>query len=211
MENIPLNRTTVMMADELTEPSNMESNERINQVTAFLESHSIPYKIIHHPSLFTIEEGLAFWNSLDDLKGCTHCKNLFLRNHSGKRHYLVTIECHKSLNFVQLQQIIHEGKLSFASEERMERCLGLKPGSVSPLGLIHDIDIPEANPRELFDNGHRVKFFIDRDLREAPMMTFHPCDNTASIVLTGDAFMKFLELWGGEVEWFEMISHDCGF
>lgn len=180
-------------------------NDRTEKVLAFLEAHGLEYSMVRHNPLFTIEEGLAFWNSLDSLKGCTHCKNLFLRNHSGKRHYLVTMECHKSLNFVQLQQIIREGKLTFASEERMERCLGLKPGSVSPLGLINDMNLVDANPRELFENGHRVKFFIDKDLQQADMMTFHPCDNTASVALANAEFRRFLEIWGGEVEWFEMV------
>lgn len=177
---------------------------RIEKVLSFLQAHEIEFKVVHHPPLFTIEEGLAFWNSLEDLAGCTHCKNLFLRNHSGKRHYLVTMECHKSLNFVQLQQIIREGKLTFASPERMERCLGLQPGSVSPLGLINDIDLSDANPKELFENGHRVKFFVDKDLKDAEMMTFHPCDNTASVALRNAEFHRFLEIWGGEVEWFDM-------
>lgn len=177
-------------------------NDRINKVLCFLDEHCIDYKVVYHPSLFTIEEALPFWDSLDELKGCTHCKNLFLRNHSGKRHYLVTMECHKSLDFVWLQNVIKEGKLSFASPERMERCLGLQPGSVSPLGLINDIDLSDANTRELFDNGHRVKFFIDKALFDAEMMTFHPCDNTASVALSNEEFKRFLEIWGGEVEWF---------
>lgn len=180
------------------------TSPRITKVLDFLDAHSLPYKIVHHPPLFTIEEGLAFWNSLDDLKGCTHCKNIFLRNHSGKRHYLVTMECHKSLNFTQLQQIIREGKLTFASEERMERCLGLLPGSVSPLGLINDMDLQDPNPRELFPNGHRVKFFIDQDLLSADMMTFHPCDNTASVALSRDTLLRFLHLWGGDTEPFHL-------
>lgn len=182
----------------------MEYSERIIRVQKFLDENNFEYRIVHHPPLFTIEEGLAFWNSPEGLPGCTHCKNLFLRNHSGKRHYLVTMECHKSLNFVQLQGIVREGKLSFASEERMERCLGLQPGSVSPLGLINDINLTDADPRELFPNGHRVKFFVDKDLREAEMVTFHPCDNHASVALGHNEFHRFLSLWGGEVEWFEM-------
>lgn len=181
-------------------------SERIERVLRFLEEHEIEYKVVYHESLFTIDEALPFWEKQPDFAGCTHCKNLFLRNHSGKRHYLVTMECHKSLDFVQLQQMIREGKLSFASPERMERCLGLQPGSVSPLGLINDIDLTDANPRELFDNGHRVKFFIDKDLRDAPMMTFHPCDNTASVALSHEMFHRFLNIWGGEVEWLEVTN-----
>lgn len=184
------------------------NNERISAVLHFLEEHGLEYVIVHHPHLFTIEEALPFWESQESLKGCTHCKNLFLRNHSGKRHYLVTMECHKSLNFVQLQKIIREGKLTFASEERMERCLGLQPGSVSPLGLIHDMDLKDANPRELFENGHRVKFFVDKDLKDAAMLSFHPCDNTASVALKNAEFHRFLDIWGGEVEWFEMLPEE---
>lgn len=182
----------------------METNERIEKVLHFLDEKGLEYQIVHHSPLFTIEEGLTFWNAQEELNGCTHCKNLFLRNHSGKRHYLVTMECHKSLDFVQLQQIVREGKLSFASEERMERCLGLKPGSVSPLGLINDMNLTEANPRELFENGHRVKFFVDKDLKDVDMLSFHPCDNRASVVLKHNVFHQFLAIWGGEVEWFDM-------
>lgn len=179
----------------------MELSDKARSVVDFFESNGLPYHLVQHPPLFTIEEGLAFWNSLDELEGCTHCKNLFLRNHSGKRHYLVTMECHKTLDFARLQDIIREGKLSFASPERMERCLGLQPGSVSPLGLKHDMDLTGAPQRELFPNGHRVKFFVDRDLYDAAQMTFHPCDNTASMAITHDTFLRFLQLWGGEVEW----------
>lgn len=183
-------------------------NEKINKVLCFLNKHKITYKIVYHPPLFTIEEASAYWATLPELKGCTHCKNLFLRNHSGKRHYLITMESHKSLDFNRLQSVLREGKLSFASQERMQRCLGLNPGSVSPLGLINDIEIPDANPRELFENGHRVKFFIDKELQHVNMMTFHPCDNTASIAISKDDFLHFLDIWGGEIEWFDYFTTD---
>lgn len=74
---------------------------------------------------------------------------------------------------------------SFASPERMDRCIGVVPGSVCAFGLINDIDIADsANPKELFENGHRVKYFLDRELQSAEKVSFHPCDNTASVVLT---------------------------
>jgi Ala-tRNA(Pro) deacylase len=112
--------------------------------------------------------------------------------------------------------MLRQGKLSFASQERMERCLGLLPGSVSPLGLIHDMDLVQVDPdgnimpnegvamKELFPNGHRVKLFLDKDLQQAERISFHPCDNTASAVLSNADFMKFLEIWGGEYEWLDI-------
>lgn len=170
------------------------------KVLEFLDSHQIPYEIYTHPPLFTIEEGLRYWKGID----CTHCKNLFFRNHKGNRHYLVSMECHKNLDIHSLEHLIREGKLSFASEERMMRCLGLHPGAVSAFGLINDIDPADADPRELFPNGHRVKYFLDRDLLEAGKISFHPCENTSSVVLKRDDLLRFLGIWGGEVEWLEM-------
>ena len=166
-----------------------------------LRENGIPFEIYRHPPLPTIEIALDYWK---DIKA-THCKNLFMRNHKGNRHYLISYECHKNLDIHALEHMLHQGKLSFASPERMERCLGVAPGSVCAFGLINDIDVRDtADPKELFNNGHRVKYFLDQDLQTAERVSFHPCDNTASVVLTHDMFMTFLALWGGEYEWLEI-------
>jgi Ala-tRNA(Pro) deacylase len=74
---------------------------------------------------------------------------------------------------------IGDGKLSFASPERLLTHLGVTPGSVSPFGLLND--------RE----GH-VRVFIDTDLSRAEQITFHPNVNTATLVLGGADFRRFL-------------------
>lgn len=177
-------------------------SDKIQSTLAWLDAHEIQYEVYYHPPLFTIEEALAYWKEIDS----THCKNLFMRNHKGNRHYLISFECHKDLDIHSLEQMIHQGKLSFASPERMERCLGVTPGSVCAFGLINDMDIAQtANPKELFENGHRVKYFLDSDLRRAEKISFHPCDNRASIVLSNEMFMKFLAIWGGEYEWINLV------
>lgn len=191
-------------------------NRKIAEVLAFLEKHGLGYKLHTHPPLPTIELALEYWKEIDS----THCKNLFFRNHKGNRHYLVVFECHKELDIHSLEHKLRQGKLSFASPERMERCLGLLPGSVSPLGLIHDMNLSVIGSdgamtpkegvmaKELFPNGHRVKLFLDSDLREAERVSFHPCDNTASVVLSNADFMRFLSIWDGEYEWLDMNSDD---
>lgn len=90
----------------MSETSNGQRLELRKKVLDFLEGHGIPYELHTHPPLFTIEEGLRYWKDLD----CTHCKNLFFRNHKGNRHYLVSMECHKDLDIHSLEQKIHEGK-----------------------------------------------------------------------------------------------------
>ena len=179
----------------------MTGNPRIDEVLTFLEDHGLDYKLHTHPPLPTIELALEYWKDLDS----THCKNLFFRNHKGNRHYLVVFECHKEMQIHSLEHMLKQGKLSFASAERMERCLGLLPGSVSPLGLMHDMKTKEFT-KEHFPNGHRVKLFLDQDLRTAERVSFHPCDNTGSVVLSHADFMKFLEIWGGEYEWLDVTA-----
>lgn len=177
----------------------MTGNRRIDLVLGFLEKHGIEYELHTHPPLPTIEMALEYWKDIDS----THCKNLFFRNHKGNRHYLVVFECHKELAIHSLEHMLHQGKLSFASSERMERCLGLLPGSVSPFGLINDPFTDELT-KEHFPNGHRVKLFLDKDLQKSERLSFHPCDNTASAVISFGDFTKFLEIWGGEYEWLDI-------
>lgn len=184
------------------------TNEKINKVHKFLEEHGIQHTTHYHPPLPTIELALEYWKEIDS----THCKNLFFRNHKGNRHYLVVFECHKELSIHTLEKSLRQGKLSFASAERMERCLGLLPGSVSPFGLINDMNLvsEEGVPaegvaaKELFENGHRVKLFLDKDLMTAERLSFHPCDNTASTVVSNEDFMRYLSIWGGEYEWIDI-------
>lgn len=179
----------------------MTGNPRIDEVLIFLEENGLDYKLHTHPPLPTIELALEYWKDIDS----THCKNLFFRNHKGNRHYLVVFECHKEMQIHSLEHMLKQGKLSFASAERMERCLGLLPGSVSPLGLIHDMKTEELT-KEHFPNGHRVKLFLDQDLKTSEKISFHPCDNTGSVVLSNAGFMRFLELWGGEYEWLDVTA-----
>jgi Ala-tRNA(Pro) deacylase len=111
------------------------------------------------------------------------------------------------LDIHSLEKSLRQGKLSFASAERMDRCLGVQPGSVSLFGLIQDMDLATKEgvmQKELFENGHRVKLYLDADLKDAERLSWHPCDNTASTVISNADFHRFLEIWGGEVEWLEI-------
>lgn len=188
----------------LSEQEMQDRLERRRRTLDFLTEHGIGYELYTHPPLPTVKAALEYWKDVD----ATHCKNLFFRNHKGNRHYLVVLECHKELDIHGLEHLLHQGKLSFASEERMLRCLGLRPGSVSPLGLINDIGIAgTADPKELFDNGHRVKLFLDSDLKKSEKLSFHPCENTSGAVISNADFMKFLGIWDGETEWIDIPGH----
>jgi Ala-tRNA(Pro) deacylase len=144
-------------------------------VTARLVSLGIPFTRFDHPPVATVEEAAPHWAAID----ATHCKNLFLRNQKGNRHYLVILEHAKRADLRAVADQIGDGKLSFASAERLMTHLGLTPGSVSPFGLIND--------RE----GH-VRVFIDRDVKSSARVSFHPNDNTVTFVIAASDFERFL-------------------
>lgn len=144
-----------------------------------LGSLGIPYERYEHPPIATAAEGDEHWKGID----AAHCKNLFLRNQKGDRHYLVIVAHSKRADLRAVANQIGDGKLSFASPERLMKYLGVTPGSVSPYALIHD-------------SGRHVKLFLDRDLKDAARISFHPNINTATIVTTFDGFERFLASCG---------------
>jgi Ala-tRNA(Pro) deacylase len=154
-----------------------------------LDQLGIRFDYYEHPPVATIEQARKYWKDIE----AAHCKNLFFRNHKGDRHYLVIIEHSRDLAIRDLEQRLKQGKLSFASPERMKRYLGLTPGSVSPFGLINDTD-------------RHVHVFIDTNLRTAGWISFHPCINTASLVIPYRDFERFLAWTGNRFEYLSLYD-----
>ena len=156
-------------------------------ILAKLEALGITYVLYEHPPVFTAEEAETHWKGIPG----TAVKNLFLRNKKGDRHYLVILGIEKQADLRHLVKVIGDDRLSFGSPERLMKCLGVTPGSVSPLGLIHD-------------TAHAVRVIVDSDLRTADQLIFHPNDNTASLTIGGGDFSRFLEAQGNAVRWVKL-------
>ena len=146
----------------------------------------ISYEYHEHPPLHTIEDARTHWKDYNSAR----CKNIFFRNHKGNRHYLVIIDHRAELDIHNLEKRLKQGKLTFASEQRIHKLLGLRPGSLSPFGLINDKE-------------KHVHLFIDSHLKEAKLISFHPNINTASLVLSFDNLMKFLNFQKNHFEFIE--------
>ena len=161
------------------------------QVTNLLDELQISYDIYEHPPVPTVEEALPYWNKID----ATHCKNLFFRNHKGNRHYLVILNHEQQLKIRDLEQRLKQGKISFASTKRMEHYLGLSGGSVSVFGLINDKE-------------NHVHLFLDATLKSAERISFHPNENTSTLVISFNSFLRFLDWSGNSYEFITLSEAD---
>jgi Ala-tRNA(Pro) deacylase len=154
-----------------------------------LDRLSILYEYHEHPPLATIEDAKIHWKDYNSGR----CKNIFFRNHKGDRHYLVILEHLRQLDIHDLEKRLRQGKLTFASDQRLKKYLGLEPGSVSPFGLINDSE-------------NHVHLFIDEKLKESDRLAFHPNINTASLVISKSDFIKFLDQTGNSYEFIKLYD-----
>jgi Ala-tRNA(Pro) deacylase len=158
-----------------------ESERKVYEV---LEQLGIPYARHEHPPVFTVEQAKEHWVGVAG----AHCKNLFLRNEKGNRHYLVILEHNKKADLKILTRQLGEDRLSFGSPERLIRYLGLTPGAVSPFGLIND-------------SRKEVRVVLDQDLRGSERINFHPNENTATVGISFADFERFLAWCGNTLRY----------
>ena len=147
----------------------------------FLQMHNITYKRYDHDAVYTCEQA----DCLDIPESAAKTKNLFLKDRKGRRHFLVTVSAAKSVDIKALEAVLEVKGLSFASPERLEKYLGLSPGSVTLLGVINDKD-------------NAVEVIIDEDLWSCDAMQCHPLVNTSTLIMGIDGIRKFLALTGHE-------------
>ena len=154
-----------------------------------LKNLNIEFEYFEHEPIPTIELAKIHKKNIN----ATHCKNIFLRNHKGNKHYLVIVEQNYNVNIRKLELMLKQGKLSFASDKRLTKYLNVKQGAVSPLGLIYDTE----------RNTH---VFIDIKLKLADKLSFHPNIDTASLVIKTTDLLTYLNYTGNSFEFIELFS-----
>lgn len=148
-----------------------------------LSNQSILYTVMEHPAVYTMAE-------MDEL-GITEkgevVKNLFVRNAKGKVHYLIILPKDKKADLKGIAAKLGSTALSFASEQRLEKHLGLTKGSVSPMGVINNA-------------AHDVIVVFDKSLEREDKIGVHPNDNTATLWLRFEDLKRFVESCGNQVQ-----------
>ncbi len=152
------------------------------EIKTFLEEKDISFEWVEHKAVYTIEEmeelGLENMNEI--------AKNLFLRDQKGKRHFLIVIRADKQADLKELGEKLGGVRLSFASEERLEKHLGLKKGAVTPFGVLND-------------ENCAVEVYFDEDFCKMERIGVHPNDNTASVYLSPKDLLHIIEECGNSL------------
>tara|TARA_B100000700_G_C14760059_1_gene721721 strand:- start:233 stop:739 length:507 start_codon:yes stop_codon:yes gene_type:complete len=131
------------------------------------------FTVHNHKPLFTVEDSML---NRGKIKGA-HSKNLFLKN---KKNCYFLFSCLEDTK-VELKKVAKSlklGNISFAKEEDLKKYLGVRPGSVTPFGLLNDKE-------------NEVQFYLDNKVLSQKIINFHPLINTATISLSVVDFMNF--------------------
>lgn len=162
-----------------------ESEPKLYDILNELE---IAFEKVEHEAFPTCEASEDFYQKQ---QLGIDCKNIFLRNKKGKKHYLAVVQAEKKIDIPALAEFLNENKkMGFASSERLEKYLNLKPGSVTPFGIIHE-------------TANEIPVIIDKEIFNQEFIHFHPLRNTATLKITTQDFQKFLDYHPNEVLEFE--------
>jgi len=151
----------------------MQSKREVRDtIIGWLDENQLPYRLYEHEQADTIEDCLRMPFINDQV---TICKNVFLCNRQQTAFYLMLLKPQTPFRTAVVSKALGVSRLSFAPQGALVDMLHLTAGSVSPLGLY-------------FDRGHLITLCYEAAVRDTPMIAFHPCDNTATVIFTQDVF-----------------------
>ncbi|MDU5823815.1 prolyl-tRNA synthetase associated domain-containing protein [Anaerococcus vaginalis] len=152
-----------------------------------LKELEIDFKIVDHPPAFTTEEADKYIEGHDGVR----TKSMFLTDRKKKNFYLVILDDYKRLDMDLFKDIVGEKKVKMASENSLMEKMKLPAGTVSPFGLLNNED-------------HDIKFYMDKEIADEEIMTFHPNTNEKTLFLKTKDLFKYLDNIGYEVNIIEL-------
>lgn len=147
----------------------------MNEVLELLENLNIKYDIVKHPAAWTTWEADKYIEGYEGVPS----KSMFMAGKKDRNFYLIILDENKRLDIKTLNEIVGD-KLHFGKEEHLKEKMNLVPGIVSLFGLINNKD-------------HDIKVYIDSDLLNEKIITFHPNDNTSTVFIEICDMFKFLK------------------
>lgn len=152
-----------------------------------LKELEIDFKIVDHPPATTTELADKYIEGHEGVR----TKSMFLTDRKKKNFYLVILDDYKRLDMDRFKDIVGEKKVKMASENSLMEKMKLPAGTVSPFGLLNNED-------------HDIKFFMDKEIADEEIMTFHPNINEKTLFLKTKDLFKYLDNIGYGVNIIEL-------
>ena len=127
-----------------------------------------------HPPLRTVEDAHAHWDALAGAQ----VKNLFLKD-AGGQLWLVVVPGDPRMDTKIMAGLIGSKRISFGSAALLLEMLGVAPGSVTPLAVMHD-------------TSRRVRTVLHAGLMHETLVLVHPLLNTATVQITPPDLVRFM-------------------
>ena len=145
-----------------------------DKVKEYLNTIGIQFKIVEHEPAYTTEEADKYIEGHDGVR----TKTMFICNKKKTNYYMIIMDDSKRLDMNKFKEIVSEKQMKMASEESLKEKLGIKPGMVSPFGLLNN-------------DEKDVKIYMDKEIITEEIMTFHPNDNTKTLFITTKDLFKY--------------------
>ncbi len=146
---------------------------------SFLDANHFVYQRIEHPAVFTCAESALHRPELPAVS----TKNLFLCDKKARHFFLVVTACERTVDLESLAPRLGVAHLRFASEENLQRLLGVTRGSVTMMGLANDTE-------------RKIELWIDAEIWQGEHFLSHPLVNTATLILSKAELERFFGLTG---------------
>lgn len=133
------------------------------------------FSLFHHVPVFTVEEAEQVSADIPGL----HTRNLFLRD-KKERMFLITLRHDTPIDLKKLSDMLGVERFSFGSPDRLWTCLGVTPGSVTPLSILND-------------QSGQVQLILEDEMMKGDIINMHPLINSMSISLSPQVLMTILQ------------------
>lgn len=138
-----------------------------------LEHLKIPYERVDHEPINTVKSYEA------ELPG-PQVKNLLLKSKKDHRFFFVIAPEDKSVDLKVLAEELEVKRLSFVSADELMSLIGLKPGTVTPIALNHDVE-------------RKIEVVIDKQVDQNDTIGLHPNVNTTTLIISFQDFTRLLD------------------
>lgn len=162
------------------------------EMLAHLDSLGLVTKTTDHPALFTVADSHEWHEKIPG----AHAKNLFVKDKKSQI-FLICALADSPLDLKRAHTAIGaSGRLSFGTSEAMFALLGVKPGSVTPFGIVNDTE-------------HKITVILEAALMAHDKVNFHPLENTATTTIASADLIAFLKSTGHEPKIVELPLADA--